>query len=50
MAKAVGAQAFSIRCPEDFEKLDYTAICSRKGPTLIEIQIDPEITPPIRMA
>ncbi len=50
MAKSVGAEACVIRHPEDFGRLDYQAICSRKGPTLIEIQIDPEETPPLRMA
>jgi acetolactate synthase-1/2/3 large subunit len=50
MAKAAGAEAYSIRQPEDFEKLDYQAICSRKGPTLLEIYIDPEEAPPLAMA
>jgi len=50
MARATGAQAFTIHQLEDFEKLDYQAICSRKGPTLLEIHIDPEEAPPIRMA
>jgi acetolactate synthase-1/2/3 large subunit len=50
MAKAAGADAFTIRHPEDFEKLDYSAICRRKGPTLLEIYIDPEEAPPLGMA
>jgi acetolactate synthase-1/2/3 large subunit len=50
MAKAAGAQAFAIHTPEDFEKLDYQALCGNKGPTLLEIHIDPEAAPPLRMA
>jgi len=50
MARATGAQAFAVHQLGDFEKLDYQAICGRKGPTLLEIHIDPEEAPPIRMA
>lgn len=50
MAEAAGAQALAIRRPEDFEKLDGEALCSRKGPTLLEIHIDPEERPPLEMA
>jgi acetolactate synthase-1/2/3 large subunit len=50
MAKAAGADAYSVRTPEDFNKLDYQAICSRKGPTLLEIYVDPEEAPPLAMA
>ncbi len=50
MARSVGAQAFVLRNTEDFAKLDCRAICSRKGPTLLEIHIDPEAAPPLRMA
>lgn len=49
MAKAAGADAYTIRHPKDFEKLDYSAMCSRKGPTLLEIYIDPEEVPPLGM-
>jgi acetolactate synthase-1/2/3 large subunit len=49
MAKAAGADAYTIRHPKDFEKLDYRAICSRKGPTLLEVYIDPEEAPPLGM-
>jgi acetolactate synthase-1/2/3 large subunit len=50
MAKAAGAQAHAIHHPGDFAKLDVQALCSRKGPTLLEIHIDPEEAPPLRMA
>jgi acetolactate synthase I/II/III large subunit len=50
MAKAVGAHAIAIQHPKDFEKLDYQALRSKKGPTLVEIYIDPEEAPPLWMA
>jgi len=50
MAKAAGADAYRIRNPEDFGQLDYRALCSSKGPTLLEVYIDPEAAPPLKMA
>jgi acetolactate synthase I/II/III large subunit len=49
MAKAAGADAYAIRHPKDFDKLDYSSMCSRKGPTLLEVFIDPEEAPPLGM-
>jgi acetolactate synthase-1/2/3 large subunit len=49
MAKAAGADAYTIRHPNDFAQLDYQALCSRKGPTLLEVYIDPEDAPPLGM-
>jgi len=49
MAKAVGANAHTIRHPEDFEQIDYQALCTHNGPTLLEVYIDPEEVPPLRM-
>jgi acetolactate synthase I/II/III large subunit len=49
MAKAAGADAYTIRHPKDFEQIDYRALCSRKGPTLLEVFIDPEASPPLGM-
>jgi acetolactate synthase I/II/III large subunit len=49
MAKAAGADAYTIRHPNDFAQLDYQALCSRKGPTLLEVFIDPEDAPPLGM-
>ena len=49
MAKAAGADTYTIRHPNDFEQLDYHALCSRKGPTLLEVYIDPEEVPPLGM-
>jgi len=50
MAKAVGANAHTIRHPEDFEQLDFQALCRRNGPTLLDVYIDPEEIPPLGMA
>lgn len=49
MAKAAGADAYTIRDPKDFDQIDYHALCSRKGPTLLEVYIDPEEAPPLGM-
>lgn len=47
MAKSVGANGITIKTPEDFNKLDMGAICNGNKPTLLDIYIDPEETPPI---
>ena len=49
MAKAVGAHAQTIRHPEDLEQIDYQDLSRRNGPTLLDVYIDPEETPPIGM-
>jgi acetolactate synthase-1/2/3 large subunit len=49
MAKAAGADAYTIRHPDDFEQLDYLALCSRNGPTVLDVSIDPEEVPPLGM-
>lgn len=49
MAKAIGANAHTIRHPEDFEQIDYQALCSRNGPTLLDVYIDPKEVPPLGM-
>jgi acetolactate synthase-1/2/3 large subunit len=47
MALAMGAEAHSIRSPQDLAALDMTRICSRPGPTLLDVHIDPEEVPPL---
>lgn len=49
LAKALGAQAHTVRSPEELNALDIGAICKRKGPTLIDVYIDPEETPPMNL-
>ena len=46
-AKAMGAEGHIIRSPQDLLDLDIAAICSRTGPTLLDVRIDPEEVPPI---
>lgn len=47
MAKAMGVEAHAIRSPEDMLALDIASICSRRGPTLLDVCIDPEEVPPM---
>lgn len=49
MARALGAQGYSVRSASDFAELDMHAICSRKGPTLIDVYIDAEEVPPMNL-
>lgn len=47
MARAMGAAGFNIRTLDDFDKLDFDALCRRQGPTLLDVQIDPEEVQPM---
>ncbi|MDO8926317.1 MAG: thiamine pyrophosphate-binding protein [Sideroxyarcus sp.] len=49
LAHALGAKALTIRSPEDIAKLDIAALCARKGPTLLDVHIDPEEIPPMNV-
>lgn len=49
LGRALGAQAHVINSPQDFEALDIDAICSRKGPTLLDVRIDAEQVPPMNL-
>ncbi len=49
MAEAVGAQGFHIHTMDELLQLDFAAICSHPGPTVLDIVIDPETTPPMGM-
>ncbi|HHH43262.1 MAG TPA: thiamine pyrophosphate-binding protein [Gammaproteobacteria bacterium] len=46
VARAMGAQAHTIRSPEDFDALDIEAMCTAAGPTLLDVYIDPDEVPP----
>ncbi len=48
MARAQGAQAYSIREPKDFENICADQICNAKGPTLLDVYIDAEEIPLMR--
>lgn len=47
MAEAMGVPGYIIESVDDLKALDMTAICSRKGPSLLDVRIDPEAKPPI---
>ena len=47
LAIAIGAHAEKICTIEEFQTIDFSEICKRNGPTLIEVQIDSEEVPPI---
>ncbi len=47
MAKSVGANGFTIKCPADFAKLNINKMLNDNKPSLLDIYIDPEETPPM---
>lgn len=49
LARALGADGHTIRSPEDLSKLNIAAMCARKGPTLLDVLIDPEEIPPMNV-
>jgi len=50
MARAAGAEAYTIREAKDFDSIDWRALALRQGPTLVNVLIDPEEPPPLAMA
>ncbi|WP_353258381.1 thiamine pyrophosphate-binding protein [Prochlorothrix hollandica] len=50
MAQAVGAQSYTVRTAQELISLDYGEMCSRSGPTLLDVYIDPEEAPPLGVA
>jgi acetolactate synthase-1/2/3 large subunit len=47
VARAMGAEAETVRNVEELTALDFTDICRREGPTLLDVYIDPEEVPPM---
>ena len=47
LANALGAKGLVIESPEDLEALDIQSLCSRQGPTLLDVRVDPEEVPPM---
>ena len=47
LARALGGRGHTIRSAAELEALDIKAICNYPGPTLLDIQIDPEEVPPM---
>ncbi|HEX9079507.1 MAG TPA: thiamine pyrophosphate-binding protein [Desulfuromonadaceae bacterium] len=50
MARAAGAEGFTIRDAPDLERIDWERLCHTKGPVLLDVGIDPEAKPPMAMA
>ena len=48
-AEAMGVPAHVIEDPRDFDSVDFEALLSRQGPTLLDVRIDREETPPMVM-
>lgn len=49
LARALGAQAYAVRSPADLAALDVASFCQRKGPTLLDVLVDPEEIPPMNV-
>lgn len=49
MARAMGADGHTIHSSDDMAALDIDAICRKKGPTLLDVYIDPEEVPPMNL-
>ncbi len=47
IARAVGADAVTVRSSKELMAVDLKALCRRQGPTLIDVHIDPEEVPPM---
>ncbi len=48
MAEALNVPSHVVKSPEDLLKLDFGEICSRKGPTLIDVHVDSNEIPPMQ--
>lgn len=46
-AEAMGIRGYVIKTPHDLLSLNIPAICQQPGPTLLDVRIDPEESPPI---
>lgn len=49
IARAMGADGYTIRSPEDMAALDIEAICRKKGPSLLDVYIDGDEVPPMNL-
>lgn len=49
LARALGAQAFTVRNPADFLALPIEEMCARRGPTLLDVHIDRDQVPPMNV-
>jgi acetolactate synthase I/II/III large subunit len=46
-ARVLGVPGHVVHSPADLAALDFAEICQRRGPTLIDVRIDPEEVPPL---
>ena len=49
LAEAMAIRAHVVESPADFESIDFQGSLSREGPTLIDVRIDGEEVPPMKM-
>jgi acetolactate synthase-1/2/3 large subunit len=49
IAQAMGAQGYTINSPKDLENLDIEAMCACKGPSVLDVYVDGEEVPPMKM-
>lgn len=49
MAQSMGIPGHVIRSPNDLDALDFKALLSRPGPTLLDVRIDGEEVPPMNL-
>ncbi|MFM7272616.1 MAG: thiamine pyrophosphate-binding protein, partial [Gammaproteobacteria bacterium] len=47
MAEAMGIRSYLIQTPQDLLSLNIAGICQQNSPTLLDVRIDPDETPPI---
>lgn len=47
MARAMGAQGWTIRTAADLRAVDFDALSAHPGPTVLDVHIDPEEVPPM---
>lgn len=48
LARALGANAYTIFSAHDLQQLDVAMLCEQRGPTLLDVMIDPNEIPPIQ--
>ncbi len=46
-AKSLGADSYVIRSPGDLHRLQIDAICNQRGPTVLDVHVDPNAVPPM---
>lgn len=49
LVASMGIPGHIIKGPKDFKKINFNELITRKGPTLLDVRIDPEEVPPMVM-